>query len=430
MTKIWKFLNWDLFRQLEIRSISNFLCYHILMSKRFAITIMTLVVIAIAATVAIYLAKGYTFSTKEKRIVGTGIITVTSVPDAASVYIDGHLTTATNATISSLEPGEYSVRVIKEGFIPWEKKAQVKVGLVTDLKITLFPAIPTIYPLSFTGVKNPLLSPDGSKLAYIVPSTSSDGSVNKKAGVWVWTLKSDQPIAFARGGEPHQIAESKLINYTDSILRWSPDAKQILATLGNNNYLLDDDGLNSEPRDITPVLPATLNSWDEDFKTKDAAKFLNIKNPDASKIASGSARLDSAKQANLKWSPDETKFMYTESSVISHQSSDSLKTDSEASLKAEDSLKFKVYDLETDAKFDIPDALMYSWLPDSRHVILVEKEQISIVDFDGSNKAVIYAGKFDNSFVFAWPDSSRLVIISSLPTPTASEPNLYGINLK
>ncbi|MBI2334191.1 hypothetical protein HYU96_00090, partial [Candidatus Daviesbacteria bacterium] len=55
---------------------------------------------------------------------------------------------------------------------------------------------------------------------------------------------------------------------------------------------------------------------------------------------------------------------------------------------------------------------------------------ISVVDFDGTNKAVIFAGSFLDNFVFLWPDSSRLVIISSFPTPTASEPNLYGINLR
>lgn len=383
------------------------------MSKRFLITLATLIVIVIAATVAVFLAKGYTFSTTEKRIVGTGIITITSVPDAASVYIDGHLTTATNATISSLVPNEYSVRVVKEGFIPWEKKVEVKEGLVTDLEITLFPAIPTIYPLTFTGVKKPLLSNDGAKLAYIVSSTTSDGAINKKAGVWVWTLKSDQPIAFARGAEPHQIAESRSVDYSGASLKWSPDSKQLLATVGNNNYLLNDDGVNFEPRDLTPILAATLKSWDEDFKIKDEAKYLNIKNPDARKIASGSG--------NLKWAPDETKFMYSEQASGNRQQFEE---------KDESKLKFKVYDLETNAQFDIPNSLMHSWLPDSRHIILVEKDQISIVDFDGENKAVIYAGKFDNSFVFAWPDSSRLVIISSLPTPTASEPNLYGINLK
>ena len=400
------------------------------MSKRFLITLITLLVIGISATVAIFLAKGYTFSTKEKRIVGTGIVTVTSTPDAASVYIDGHLTTATNATISSLVPDDYSVRVVKEGFIPWEKKVEVKEGLVTDLKITLFPAIPTIYPLTFTGVKNPILSPDGSKLAYIVSSSSPDGSINKKGGVWVWALKSDQPIAFARGAEPHQIAESRLINYTDALLKWSPDSKQVLATAGNNNYLLNDNGINSEPRDITPILAATLNAWEEDIKTKDEARLLTIKNTDARKIASSSARLATAERANLKWSPDETKFMYVSEDRGQRTTDIRQKTPQQSSGQAEDGIKFKVYDLETNAQFDIPEALAHTWLPDSRHIVLVEKQQISIVDFDGSNKAIIYAGGFDNSFVFAWPDSSRLMIINSLPTPTASEPNLYGINLK
>src|SRR3989339_841992 len=128
------------------------------MSKRFIITVVTLLVIGLAAGVAILLAKGYTFSPKEKRIVGTGIITVSSQPDAASVYIDGHLTTATNATISSLTPKNYSVKIIKEGFIPWEKQISVKEELVTEVKVTLFPAIPTIYPLTFNSVLNPVLS--------------------------------------------------------------------------------------------------------------------------------------------------------------------------------------------------------------------------------------------------------------------------------
>lgn len=382
---------------------------YIKMSKRFIITLITLFVIGVSATAAVFLAKGYTFSPKEKRIVGTGIITITSVPDAASVFIDGHLVTATNTTVSSLVPKEYTVRVVKEGFIPWEKNVRVEEGLVTDLKITLFPAIPTIYPLTYNGVKNPVLSPDGEKLAYIVTS-------GKKPGVWVWTLKSDQPIAFARAAQPHQIAQSGFINYSDATIRWSPDSKEVLATISGNNYILEDDGLNSDPRDITPILASTLKSWDDDIKTKDEARILSIKDLDSRKVASSAA--------TLSWSPDESKFMYTS------EDPSVKKTPEQSSGQAEDAVKFKVYDLETKEQFDIPDSKAHFWLPDSRHVVLVEENQVSIVDFDGTNKAVIFAGNFEDSFVFAWPDSSRLVLISSSPTPTASVPNLYGINLK
>lgn len=367
------------------------------MSKRFIITIATLVVIGVAAGVAILFAKGYTISTKEKRIVGTGIITVTSEPDSASVFVDGHLTTATNATISSLPAKTYSIKLTKEGFIPWEKQVSVKEGLVNALKVTLFPAIPTIYPLTFNGVSQPVLSPDGSKLAYIVTS-------GKKVGVWVWTMSKNQPIAFARSAEPHQIASNAFIDFSKAVLRWSPDSKQVLATIGNNNYLLESDSLNSEPKDITPILQATFKGWEDDTKAKDEVRILTIKDSALRKIASDSAV--------VRWSPDETKFMTS----------------------------LKVYDLEDNRQYDLLSAKAHIWLPDSRHIILVEEQTISVVDFDGmnngssnngsSNKAVIYAGSFKDNFVFPWPDASRLVIISSFPTPTASEPNLYGINLR
>lgn len=372
------------------------------MSKRFIITIATLLTIIICAGIAIFFAKGYSISTKEKRIVGTGIVTIKSEPDAASVYLDGHLTTATNATISSLSPKTYSIRVVKEGFIPWEKSVAVKEGLVNEIKVTLFPAIPTIYPLAFTGVANPVLSPDGSKLAYIVPSSSSP----KKNGIWVWTMVNNQPIAFVRSSEPHQISSNIVTDFSKATLRWSPDSKQVLATVDNNNYLLESDTLNSDPRDITPILSATLSGWEEDTRAKKGASILAIKDINLRKIASDSAV--------VSWSPDETKFI------------------------AEGVDGFKVYDLEekspvdfsSKSQYSLPAARAHLWLPNSRHIILIEEGTISLIEFDGTNKAVIYAGTFADNFVFPWPDSSRLVIISSFPTPTASEPNLYGINLR
>lgn len=372
------------------------------MSKRFIITIITLVAITLAAAIAIFLAKGYTFSSKEKRIVGTGIITITSEPDSASVFIDGHLTTATNATVSSLPPKNYSVRIVKEGFIPWEKQISVKEGLVTEVKLTLFPAIPTIYPLTFNGVQSPTLSSDGSKLAYIVPS-------GKKAGVWVWTQVRNQPISFARSAEPHQIAQNTTADFSKAALRWSSDSKQVLATVGNNNYLLESDRLNTDPRDITPTLQVTLKSWEEDTKNKDEARILAIRDVTLREIASSSA--------TIRWSPDETKFMARKNPI----------SDKDKGKPISD---VKVYDLEDKKEYSLPAARVQMWLPDSRHIILVEEGTISVVDFDGTNKAIIYAGSFLDDFVFPWLDSSRLVIISSFPTPTASEPNLYGINLK
>ena len=378
------------------------------MSRRFLFTILTLLVIALVAGAAIFLAKGYTFSPQEKRIVGTGIINVTSEPNAASVFIDGHLTTATNATIASLSPKSYSVRIIKEGFIPWEKAVEVKEGVVTEVKVVLFPAIPTIYPLTFTSVANPSLSPDGSKLAYVVPDVATAG---KKVGVWVWTMVRNQPIAFARSSEPHQIASNTTADFSKATLKWSPDSKQVLATVGNNNYLLDSENMDNNPRDITAILEPTLKGWEDDLDAKKAVLVASITDQRLNKIASDSAILN--------WSPDETKFM------ARPPSPDGQANGGQPLVK-----DVKVYDLEDGKEYSLPAAKAHIWLPESRHIVLVEDGAISVVDFDGSNKAIIYAGKFEDSFVFLWPDSSRFVIISSFPTPTASEPNFYGVNLR
>jgi hypothetical protein len=393
------------------------------MSKRFLITISTILIIVFGTILAVYLAKGYTFSPKERRIVGTGIISVTSLPESASILIDGHLTAATNATIPNLPPKEYTVRVVKDGFIPWEKKVNVKEGLVTALKVTLFPAIPNIYGLTSTGVKNPVLSPDGTRLAYVVPVSTASASLNeqstakRKAGIWVWTLSTDSPIAFTRGREPHQIAETRFVDYSEATLRWSPDSKQVLALVDGNNFLLEEGQFNSDPRDITPSLNVTLRTWDEEIESRDTSRVVSIKDPQVRKIASESAI--------LKWSPDETKFMYSK-----NQATSSAQTSNDQARVDESSAVFKVYDLENKVEFDLPPAKFHFWLPTSEHIVLVEDYQVSIVDYDGTNKATVYAGNFEKSLVFAWPDASRIVLISSFPTPTASIPNLYGINLK
>lgn len=381
-----------------------------MVSKKFLITIVTLIVVALATGVAIFLAKGYTFSPSEQRIVGTGILTVASRPDSASVFVDGHLTTATNATIPSLPPKKYTVRVVKEGFIPWEKEVEIKEGLVTELKLTLFPAIPSIYPLTVNGVLNPVLSPNGDKLVYIVPT-------DKKAGVWVWTMAKDQPISFARSSEPHQIFSNAVANYDLSkvTLRWSPDSQQVLMTTGDSNLVLDSERSNTDPRDITPTLSSTLNTWEEDTQAAKVARLSTMTDGNLRKIASDSAI--------VSWSPDETKFIAREKALTEEE-------------KDKPVTGMKVYVVEDEAglptkeQFDLPAAKHHIWLPDSEHIILVEDGSLSIMDYDGTNKAVIYAGNFLNGFVFPWPDSSRLVFITSFPTPTASQPNLYGINLK
>ena len=404
------------------------------MSRRFLFTLITFLLIVAVAAGAIFLAKGFRFSTNQGMIIGTGILSITSLPDQASIYLDGHLTSATNTNINSLPAKKYKVQITKEGYIPWEKEVEVKEGLVTQIKATLFRAIPALFPLTYTGAVNATLSPDGQKLIFVVPNDDSSNlqlspQELKRPGLWIWTM-GEKPITLARGGEPHQIAlASGGIDYTKATFRFSPDSTQVLVSLPERSLLLDATRLNDPPRDITPTVASTLATWEQEESAQNLTRLQLIKDNTLRKTASESAY--------LKWAPDESKFLY---------SSDG-KKDFKVVTLVEDN------NLPTIKTYDIPQVSSYSWLGDSDHLVLVESTattpqpsikpnpsptpitnfpqgKISVIEYDGFNKAEIYAGTFDPTSVFAWPDSSRIVIITSFQTQTASKPTLYGINLK
>jgi hypothetical protein len=205
-------------------------------------------------------------------------------------------------------------------------------------------------------------------------------------------------------------------------------------------------------------LDPTLKQWDSLQKDKDLARLQLITDLNLQKTASNSAV--------LKWSPDETKFLYSEDGktnfkvVVLPANAQAQAGNSISSLGAPKAGLFETFDLfNKDNKATPTQNMAISWLPDSEHLVVTERlnpqqtpkpstgkptntEEVSkvenkiepariyILTADGSNKFEMYAGNIDPDSVVAWPDSSRLVVVSSLPTATASQPNLYGINLK
>ena len=61
--------------------------------------------------------------------------------------------------------------------------------------------------------------------------------------------------------------------------------------------------------------------------------------------------------------------------------------------------------------------------------IMVKDKQIHMVDYDGANDTVIYAGPFMQDYAFPWPDATKLVVLTNLNNSTIL-PNLYTISLK
>jgi hypothetical protein len=145
----------------------------------------------------------------------------------------------------------------------------------------------------------------------------------------------------------------------------------------------------------------------------------------------------------LGWSTDETKILYTASTsaimpiMINPPLSGTDSTPEERSIQQGN---VYVYDIKDDKNFKILDAqIMQSqsengkspiqWLPDNMHLIYTHDNKIQVMDYDGLNTTTVYAGPFIDHYVFPWPDSSKIVILTNLNNDQIP-PNLYTISLK
>jgi len=394
------------------------------MNKRLLITLAIAALLAAGTFVAIRFAKGYRLNFGEKKVTPTGLLLANSYPEAASVYINEKLTTATNDTLH-LPPGEYQVKIVKDGFIPWEKKLTLEKEIVTQTNARLFPSVPDLRALTLTGAINPTPSLDGQKIAYAVASSSAE----LKNGLWVYDL-GDRTLKL--GSDQRQIARNTAsLDFTKATLAWSPDAKQILvSTPGEENYLLSSEQMNNSLalNDVSARLPLILEEWQESLKIIEEKKLEAL--PEfMQNIATSSA-------TQVVFSPDETKMLYTATAsatipenLLEKQLPGSNTQEEQREISDG---KVYVYDLEEDKNFQLPATSPQSpaWFPNSRHLILTQDEKISIVEYDATNLATIYAGDFKENFVHPTPTGNALLILTSLSPDPEAPANLYSLDLK
>lgn len=372
---------------------------------------------------------GYRFNLNKgtPAVSGTGLLVATSVPDGAQVFINDHLTTATDNTIN-LEPGEYNVKIFKDGYFPWQKKIIVKKEVVSKADALLLPTAPKLESITNIGVSNAVIDPTKSKLAYTVASQSA-----LKNGIYVLDMTL-RPILTLQSAST-QIATDTISRFSQSSLKWSPDSKQILSSfdLPKSDFLLSANALNSNPQDVTATLLSVNTAWKK-LKDEKQIAFTNSLPRKLRPIISQYFNV-------LEWSDDETKVLYTASvsgTLPIIITPPLIGVDSAPEERALEKGKVYVYDIKEDRNYKILDNLSIKdedlhlplmWFPDSKHLVYVNSGKIDIMEYNGGNQTTIYAGPFVDNFVFPWPDASKIVILTNLGNP-ANNPNLYTISLK
>ncbi len=388
---------------------------------------LALLFMLIGTGIVILYGQGYRFGFDNGKIglSGTGMLVATSNPDGAQVFINGHLTTATNNTIN-LFPGDYTVKIVKEGYFPWEKMITVQKEVVSKAEALLLPQAPKLESLTTNGVATPTIDPSGSRLAFVVASQSA-----RKNGIYILDMTNRPVITLSSSSL--QIADDTVDFFSRAHLSWSPDGKQILASISGTPenttyYLLEANGLNNNPQDITATLLSVQAQWEKDQKDLDAARLSTFK-PELRKFINSNFTI-------LWWAPDETRILYTASKsatipiIIKPRLIGSNSTSEEREIKEGN---IYVYDVKEDKNYSLKikpeEHTWVSWFSDSRHIIYVHDKKIDLLEYDGTNKTTIYAGPFMPEYVFPWQNTTKVVILTNLGNED-SPANLYTIGLK
>jgi hypothetical protein len=310
----------------------------------------------------------------------------------------------------------------------------------------------------------------GSPVPAASPSTSvfPGDTTEVKAGLWVLDL-TDLPLMFSR--EPYQIVRSTAaLDWSKSQFFWSPDGRQILAVFFSPAtsvtpsgpltvdrlkavYLLDAGQLTATTDlvNISSQLPDIVTQWQAETRQMNLARMARF--PDA--YQSFFTNHTSA----YSFSPDETKLLYraTDSATLPDHLIPPLPgSDTQPQQRTLHAGGIYVFDAKEDRNFWIADAApeptvkpaasptptitlpvkgyfeapaRITWFPTSRHLLVVDQNKITIVEYDNTNPVTVDNGPFEDSLVFPYPNTTKLIILTNLGS-SVPYPNLYALTLR
>lgn len=374
--------------------------------------------ITVLAIVIIY-ARGYRFDIEKKLLKSTGIISATSNPEAAKIYVNGVLKGVTDTNLT-LPPENYFVEIKKEGYTSWSKNINLKGELVINVDPVLFPVNPSLSPLTNLGINKAFPTDDGDKIVIFASESAYLFDAGRKTLPFFPPLNKIVDLSLLP-----EISDFKNVN-----VLFSPDQKQAILELSKNSYLLSLDENNLNLLEITLSKDALIEAWQSE-KQKNNVKILETFPKDFDKIASSSFEI-------ISFSPNETKVLYKAlenidlSLMIRPPLISTNQTPEERSLMKD---HIYVYDRKEDKNFPIlatsnqPLVTSLKWYFDSRHFVVEEAKKISIVDYDNTNKQTIYSGPFESSF-FNPTNDGKIIVLINLNSQINELPDLYLVGIR
>jgi hypothetical protein len=421
--------------------------------KRNLITLASLVLVLALTLIVGFFVRGYRLDISNKTLRPTGILSATSIPESAQVWVNGKLKTATDQTIT-LSPGPYQVEIKKPGFTTWKKEITIKKEVVAETNARLFPIAPDLKALSFTGADRPKISPDNTKLVYFVTSEKENeideaflttekgleattGALPEETKIGLWLINlSEKPLGHSF--QPRILVKLPSdFDFDNTTINWSPDSRKIFIIVKKNetkkDYFLID---TNQAYDFT--LPPLIGEKEPeaqqilaDWQKQEILTFQQI----FEKIPQQLQDYLATKAQNLIFSPDETKVLYQAKTDLNlPEKFLTRKIIGTSTQKESRQLKanyWYVYDHKEDKNFLVSkdEDVNLLWFPSSRHLLLIKENlSIEIIEYDGHNQTNLYSGPFKDNFVFPFPSGKQILILTSLNKNQPAD--LYSVSLE
>lgn len=239
----------------------------------------------ISAPLVVFYTAGYRYKFGTTHFVKTGILSVSSTPRGADIYLDGQQNEKnTPAVIDNLIPHDVKIRVEKSGYSSWEKTLPVKSGettFVSNLKLFLTEP-PTLFLNQSSLIDVALIDPTHFAYLNVQKETlelwvQDPGFLeNRKLFKQTWHPKSSYKIYWSLDRQYVLIEESTskkiytLVNVRDATTIILPfkDAVQSWWSVGSNHELFYQIGmeLRSYGIDNESFLPKKLRAKDAQQK--------------------------------------------------------------------------------------------------------------------------------------------------------------------
>lgn len=241
----------------------------------------------ILAPIILFYASGYRLDLKRYKVLKTGTLFIEAKDiKKADLYLNEEKQEETftdKKFIYNLLPGEYQVKLSKEGYHDWQKKAVIYSSLTTFIKDAILFKNEIPLQLFDDKIMDISHSPDESKIAYITQGNAFEE-------IYLYNISNKQKTLIYRLTEIDQPAR----------ISWAASSKKILLSFGNNFIIIDAE----DPKKITSIkslldFTPTQIQWDTQSDNLLYAEFQNaiykidLFNKSSVKIfESASAKLD------------------------------------------------------------------------------------------------------------------------------------------